>query len=102
MLKLLGDGGRTGSPTGQTSLGLLVFQDLAVVAMVLLVPVLSPDGGGGGAGLARALGTAALVIAITLVVARRVMPRVLEAVARACSPEAFLLSVIALCVGTAY
>jgi CPA2 family monovalent cation:H+ antiporter-2 len=38
VLKLLGDRGATASPTGQTSLGLLVFQDLAVVAMVLVLP----------------------------------------------------------------
>ncbi len=102
VLKLLADQGGTSSPTGRTSLGLLVFQDLAVVAMVLLLPVLAGDGGAGGAELAQALGTAAAVIAVTLVVARRVMPPVLEAVARACSPEVFLLSVIALCLGTAY
>ena len=103
VLKLLGDRGATGSPVGQTGLGLLVFQDLAVVAMVLVLPVLG-DGeeGGGAGGLVRALATAAAVIALTLVVARRVMPPVLEAVARACSPEVFLLSVIALCLGTAY
>ena len=60
------------------------------------------DEGGGAGGLVQALLTAAAVIAVTLVVARRVMPPVLEAVARACSPEVFLLSVIALCLGTAY
>ena len=103
VLKLLGDRGATGSPTGQTSLGLLIFQDLAVVAMVLLLPVLGGgEEGGGAGGLVRALLTAGAVIAVTLVVARRVMPPVLEAVARACSPEVFLLSVIALCLGTAY
>ena len=103
VLKLLADRAQTSTPTGQTSLGLLVFQDLAVVAMVLLLPVLAdtPEGGGLG-GLLRALGTAAVVIAVVLVVARRVMPPVLEAVARACSPEVFLLSVIALCLGTAW
>ena len=37
-----------------------------------------------------------------LLLARRGMPRVLEAVARLCSPELFLLTVIALCFGTAY
>jgi CPA2 family monovalent cation:H+ antiporter-2 len=52
--------------------------------------------------LARALLTALAVVVLTLVVARRVLPPVLEAVARACSPEVFLLSVIALCLGTAY
>ena len=102
VLKLLGDRGATGSATGQTSLGLLIFQDLAVVAMVLLLPVLGGGDEGGGGALVRALLTAGAVIAVTLVVARRVMPPVLEAVARACSPEVFLLSVIALCLGTAY
>ena len=103
VLKLLGDRGSMSSPTGRTSLGLLIFQDLAVVAMVLLLPVLGEgEGSSGLGGLATALGTAAAVIVVTLVVARRVMPPVLEAVARACSPEVFLLSVIALCVGTAY
>lgn len=102
VLKLLGDRGQTGSPTGQAALALLVFQDLAVVVMVLLVPVLGEGGSGGALQLVRPLGTALLVIAVTLVVARRVMPPLLEAVARACSPEVFLLSVIAICLGTAY
>jgi CPA2 family monovalent cation:H+ antiporter-2 len=103
VLKLLADRGATSSPAGQTALGLLVFQDLAVVAMVLLVPVLGSSGGdGGGARLGRALLVAAAVVVVTLVVARRVMPRVLEAVARACSPEVFLLAIIGLCLGTAY
>jgi CPA2 family monovalent cation:H+ antiporter-2 len=102
VLKLLADRGATNSRAGQTAVALLIFQDLAVVAMVLLVPVLGGSGGGGPGELARALVVAAAVVALTLVVARRVMPPVLEAVARACSPEVFLLSVIALCLGTAY
>jgi CPA2 family monovalent cation:H+ antiporter-2 len=102
VLKLLGDRGQTSSLTGRTSLGLLIFQDLAVVAMVLLLPVLGGGEDAGGGPLVRALLTALAVVAVTLVVARRVLPPVLEAVARACSPEVFLLSVIALCLGTAY
>lgn len=101
VLKLLGDRGQTGSPTGQAGLALLVFQDLAVVVMVLMLPIIGSDGGG-GLQLGRALGTALLVITVTLVAARRLVPPLLEAVARACSPEVFLLSVIALCLGTAY
>src|SRR5262245_61040257 len=38
VLKLLADRGETNAPHGQVSLGLLIFQDLAVVVMVLLVP----------------------------------------------------------------
>jgi len=101
VLKLNADRGVTNSPQGQVALGLLLFQDLAIVVMVLLLPMLSGEGGS-ALEVLRALGVAAAVIAVVLVVARRAMPKVLEVVARACSPEVFLLSVVAICLGTAY
>ena len=98
--KLLGDRGETNTDAGQGAVGLLIFQDLAVILMVLLVPAL---GGGGvtGAEVALALGTAAAIIVFVLVVARRALPPLLEHVARTCSPELFLLTVVAVCFGTA-
>jgi CPA2 family monovalent cation:H+ antiporter-2 len=101
VLKLLERRGETASSRGQVALGLLIFQDLAIVVMVLLVPMLSGAGGSAGEVL-LALGKAATLIALVLVVARRLMPRMLEAVASTCSPELFLLTVIAVCFGTAY
>ena len=101
VLKLLADRHETEVPHGQVALGLLIFQDLAIIAMVLLVPMLAGEGGGPFEVL-LALGKAAGIIVLVLVVARRLMPRVLEAVARTCSPELFLLSTIAICFGTAY
>ncbi|MEM1054991.1 MAG: cation:proton antiporter [Bacteroidota bacterium] len=103
--KLLGDRGETNAPHGQASVGVLIFQDLAVIVMVLLVPALGSGEGGqsvSGLELAQALGTAALIIALVLVVARRVLPPLLEIVARTCSPELFLLTIMAICLGTAY
>ncbi len=99
--KLLGDRGETNTEVGQGAVGLLIFQDLAVILMVLLVPAL---GGGdvSGGELAWALAKAALIIVFVLVVARRVLPPVLEHVAQTCSPELFLLTIIAVCFGTAY
>ncbi|NBC18301.1 MAG: sodium:proton exchanger [Bacteroidetes bacterium] len=101
VLKLLGDRGEMNSPTGQVGLGFLIFQDLAIIVMVMLVPMLSGQGGSGGE-VALALGKAAALIVLVLVVARRVMPLVLERVARTCSQELFLLAIIAICFGTAY
>ncbi|GAA4919089.1 cation:proton antiporter [Streptomonospora salina] len=101
VLKVLASAGRTTEPVGQASVATLIFQDLAVVLMVLLVPLL----GGSGEGpleIARALGTAAAVLVVVLLVARKVMPPLLERVARACSPEVFLLTVVAIGLGTAY
>jgi CPA2 family monovalent cation:H+ antiporter-2 len=101
VLKLLADRNETTTAHGRIGLGILVFQDLAVVVMVLVVPML---GGTGGSGLAIvwALAKAGAIIAGVLLVARRLMPVVLEQVARTCSPELFLLTVIAICFGTAF
>ena len=102
VLKVLGDSGETNSETGQASLGLLIFQDLAIVVMVMVVPMLGSGAGGGALGIVWALTKAVLIIAAVLLVARRIMPKVLEMVATTCSPELFLLTVIAICFGTAY
>ena len=97
----MGDAGEIGSEHGQAALGVLIFQDMAVVGMVLLLPALAGQGGG-ASGVFVALAKAVAIIAVVLVVARRVMPILLQKIARACSPDIFLLSLIAICFGTAY
>jgi CPA2 family monovalent cation:H+ antiporter-2 len=101
VLKVLADRGEITSEHGRLAVSVLLFQDLAVVAMVLLVPALG-ESGGSALEVLTALGTAVAIIALVVVLARRVLPPVLERVARTCSPELFLLSVIAICIGTAY
>jgi CPA2 family monovalent cation:H+ antiporter-2 len=100
VMKVLADRNETSTARGQASLGVLIFQDLAVVAMVLLVPVLAGSDGG-LVGIAVALLTAIALVAAVLVVARRLMVPFLDAVARTCSQEVFLLAVVAICFGTA-
>jgi CPA2 family monovalent cation:H+ antiporter-2 len=100
VLKLLGDRGETTAPYGQVNLGLLIFQDLAIIIMVLIVPMLSGSGGS-ALDIVWALAKALAIIIIVLLFARRLMPKILESVALTCSPELFLLTVIAICFGTA-
>jgi CPA2 family monovalent cation:H+ antiporter-2 len=101
VLSLLANRRETGSPSGQLSIAILVFEDLAVVGMVLFVPMLGDEGGSLWE-LLRAVLVSVAMIAGVLVVARRVMPTILEAVARVCAPEVFLLAVVAICFSTAY
>jgi CPA2 family monovalent cation:H+ antiporter-2 len=100
VLKLLAGRRETDSPVGQASVGILIFQDLAIIVLVLLTPIL---GGARGSvvDIAVALGKAGVIIVAVLLIARRLMPRVLEDVARTCSQEIFVLTVIAICLGTA-
>lgn len=101
VLKVLGDRNEVTSPKGQLTLGILIFQDLAIVALVLIVPMLA-GGAGSTLGIVKGLATAALIVVLVIVVARRIMPPILERVARTCSQEIFLLTIIAICLGTAW
>jgi CPA2 family monovalent cation:H+ antiporter-2 len=104
VLRALAERGELDAPHGRFIVGTLIFQDLCVVPMVLLVPVLA---GGSTTGavtgeIALALGKAALVVAGALLAARFLVPRVLRWVDAARSRDVFLLAVLAICVGTAW
>ena len=92
--------GETDTPEGQISLAVLIFQDLAIIVMVLLVPLLA-GGEGSTVDLLLVLGEAVGLIAIVLVLARKVVPWILKKVAHTRKQELFLLTVIAICFGTA-
>ncbi|MEO1726134.1 MAG: cation:proton antiporter, partial [Bacteroidota bacterium] len=100
VLALLAERAETDTPAGKLSLAVLIFQDLAIVAMVLLVPMLAGTGGG-PLDLLIVLGKAAALILAVIVLARRVVPWVLEKVVRTRRPELFLLTIVAICFGTA-
>ncbi|WP_173434313.1 cation:proton antiporter domain-containing protein [Allosalinactinospora lopnorensis] len=103
VLKVVAAKGATAQPVGQTTVGALIFQDLAIIVMVMLIPLLAgSEGDAGPLSIVRALGTAALVLTGVIVVARKLMPPLLERVARLCSPEIFLLTIIAIALGVAY
>lgn len=101
VLGLLSDRGETDSPRGQTALGILIFQDFAIIAMVLLVPLLGGEGGS-TIDLLWALGKALALVAAVLVLARTIVPYILDLVARTRRQELFILTVVALCFGIAW
>lgn len=100
VLGLLNERDETDTPVGRLSLAILIFQDLAIVVMVLLVPILAGEGGSLGF-ILGILGKALLMIAAVLLLARRVVPWILERVAHTRRQELFLLTIVAICFGTA-
>ncbi len=103
VLKLLSDKDEIESPHGKIAVGILIFQDLAIVPMILLLPLL------GGIGeelslfnivyqLLFAFGIAAVII----IVARFLMPKILYQLAKMRIREVFTVGVILLLLGTAY
>ncbi len=101
VLKLLSDRGEIDAPHGRIAVAILIFQDLCVVPMMLVTPLLA----GGKTEVTRlllVLGQAVLVIFFTVVLSRRVVPRLLAVAANTRSREVFVLSVILVCIGTAW
>ncbi|MCA3015428.1 MAG: cation:proton antiporter, partial [Myxococcaceae bacterium] len=92
------------APHGRFIVGTLIFQDLCVIPMVLVVPLLSGVQGATSPALAVAvaLAKAAGVVVVTVALARVVVPRLLAWVDSSRSREIFLLAVLALCTGTAW
>ncbi len=102
VLKLLGERGETDSPHGRIAVGVLILQDLSVVPMMFLLPLLSGTAAGPDASLGWVMVKAVLMLAIVLVSARMVIPPLLHQVVRTRSHELFVMSIVVICFGTAW
>ncbi len=101
LMKLLADAGEIDTPQGKTALGILIFQDLCVVPLMLFTPLLAGEGKGAGE-IAGILVKAAAVVLTAHYSARFVVPRVFEQVVRSRSRELFILMIIFTGMGTAW
>ncbi|MCB0394201.1 MAG: cation:proton antiporter, partial [Bdellovibrionales bacterium] len=103
VLKLIHDNRHTTSPHGQTTLSILLFQDLAVIPMLLSLPFLAGIEGQmpGTNGSTLILKILVLVGALVLF-ARYIIPFLLEKVAHTGSREVFFFCVLFICAGSAF
>ncbi|MBF0448356.1 MAG: cation:proton antiporter [Magnetococcales bacterium] len=102
VLKILQERGEVGSTHGGASVGILIFQDLIVVPMLLLIPLLA----GKAENPLLEMGFFLLkfaAIGLTLWFgARRLIPAILFRIVGKRDPELFLLSIIVLGLGIAW
>ena len=106
VMRLASDRGEIESAHGRPVVGVLLFQDLAVVPLLVLIPALAGIGAEGGQGLSAALGLAfgksVLVLAIALLIGQRIVRPWLTLVARRKSQELFTLNVLLMTLGLAW
>jgi CPA2 family monovalent cation:H+ antiporter-2 len=80
----------TTSPVGRSALGMLLFEDVALVPILFLLGAMAPHAVTGGiGGLAETLALGLLTIAVMLVLGRILLPRLFAQAARTKSPELF-------------
>ncbi len=102
VLRLLQQNAEVDAPHGRTSLAVLVYQDLMIVPMMLLIPVLAGGGGGVGVALVQFAGKAVGILVMVFVLARHVVPRLLEKIVGTRSRDMFLLAVVTTCLLVAW
>jgi len=102
LTKLLAERMQLDSPHGREVLGVLLFQDLAVVPMLVVIPALTQPPEKLAMLLGLALFKAVVVLAVILVFGQRLMRKWFHFVARARSPEVFVLNVLLITLALAY
>ncbi len=102
LLRGLTDRGLVSTPHGRVAIGWLVFEDLATIVILVLMPVLAAGGGNPLLSVGAALLKTAVFVAIMLLVGTRVMSWLLTQIAYTRSRELFILAVVALALGTAF
>lgn len=97
VLKILQDRNEISEQHGKNALGILIFQDIIVVPMMLITPLIAGEGGNIGIEIVTLLAKTVVVVIVTYILARYVVPRLLLAVVRTKNQELFLLTTISIC-----
>ena len=102
VLKLIQERAEVDSPHGRTTLGILIFQDIIIVPMILVTPLLAGVTGDSGESVLILIAKGIGIIGLVFVSAKWIVPQVLYQIARTRSRELFLLSVIVICLAVAW
>lgn len=107
-LQVLQDRGEAGGRHGRATFAVLLMQDLAVVLVFMLVPLLAPNGTGAppsGAAIGKALGMAlvktSVAIGVIMSVGRVLVRPLYRRIAKMGNPEIFAATTLLVALGTA-
>lgn len=101
ILKVYAGRGELDSAHGRVAVAILLFQDLCVVPLMLLLPILAGTGEGGGVAI-RGIGITILVTAAIIGLGRFAVPWILQRIVHLRNNELFTLTVLAIGLGAAY
>lgn len=102
LLRSLMDHGLLNTLHGQVAVGWLVLEDLATVAILVLLPALLGDAGNPWQAGGLAILKTAIFVGLILVVGTKLLPWLLTHIAHTRSRELFILAVVAVALGTAW
>ncbi|MCL1979680.1 MAG: cation:proton antiporter [Proteobacteria bacterium] len=101
LLKTLMNQGWLGTLSSKVMIGMLIVQDLAVVPMMIILPLMN-DPAAGMMSLGQAAVKATLFLAAMLIIGIKLLPWLMRHIAKLGSRELFLLAIIAIGLGIGY
>ena len=101
ILKTLMNQGWLGTLSSKVMIGMLIVQDLAVVPMLIILPLMN-DPAAGLVSLGQAAAKALLFLVCMFVLGAKLLPWLMRHIARLGSRELFLLAIIAIGLGIGY
>lgn len=102
VLKVLQDRNEMSAPHGRNALAILIFQDIIVVPMMLFTPIIAGQSDNVLNSILILLLKTAVVLVITMVSARYLVPRLMHVIAKTGSKELFLITTITICFAVAF
>lgn len=102
VLKILNETGQIKSDFGRYSLGILIFQDIAVIPILLMITLFTSKEQSIGTLLLEAAVDAVLALAILVIVGRYVLKHVFRIVSAARSKEIYIGTVLLIVIGASF
>jgi len=90
------------SPHGRVGVGILLFQDISVVLMMLLIPILGGKDALSIESVAKTLGGSSLALVLIVLASAFLIPKVLRLIGTLRNSEVFLLTVVLLFLGISF
>ena len=101
VLKVFQDRNEVYTAHGKTSLAILIFQDLAIVPLILITPLMAGDSLNFEGSFSTVFLKGSLIILVFILSAKFLIPWIFYHVGRTGSKELFLVSVVFICLTTA-
>jgi CPA2 family monovalent cation:H+ antiporter-2 len=102
VIKLIQERAEVESPHGGAALGILIFQDIAIIPIMLITPILAGNSEEVGLTLLMLLVKGMTIVILVIIAAKWVIPWLLFQITRSRSSELFLLGIVVICLAVAW
>ncbi|OPY39302.1 MAG: Calcium-gated potassium channel MthK [Methanoregula sp. PtaU1.Bin051] len=102
VMKILQERKEVDTLQGRTLLGILIFQDLAIIPMILILPIFMGSEGPDLTALPLGIAKVSVILLFIIILARWVIPAFLSRIAQQRSRELFFVTIAGICISVAW